>query len=338
MHNVEFRRTDAKPKRALARLFLLAVVTASCGAPSPGQEVLIRIQDGATFREVVDTLESRGIVEQPLRFRAYARWKGLDRSVRAGTYRLAERAPFSEVLRDLTEGRVETYPVTIPEGLTLPAIASRLTAAVDADSATILTALSGDSLHLAWDVPGPGLEGYLFPDTYRFAEGVTVDQVVSAMVGQYRDYWTPARRHRMAELGMTEREVVSLAAIVQAEARRVEEMPTIASVYHNRLDINMRLQADPTVLYALGGTRARLLYAAIDSVQDHPYNTYSQYGLPPGAICAPGESALDTALNPIESDFLYFVARNDGTHIFTRSLREHNRARIRVRQEAASGG
>ena len=193
----------------------------------------------------------------------------------------------------------------------------------------------GDSLHVDWQVPGPGLEGYLFPDTYRFAEGVTVDNVISAMVAEYRSYWTEERREKLAETGMSEREIVTLASIIQAEARHVPEMPTISSVYHNRLRIGMLLQADPTVLYALGGTRQRLLYAAIDSVADNPYNTYTQGGLPPGPICAPGADALDAALNPIESDLLYFVARPDGTHIFTRSLREHNQARLQARREAA---
>ena len=326
-------------RRAIERLCLItALALAGCGSGEPGEPVLVRIQEGATFRQVVDSLVARDVVTRPLFFRAYARMKGLDRSVRAGTYRLSQGGPYSDILRDLTEGRVETYPHTIPEGLTLPNIAARLTGATGLDSATILTELTGDSLHLDWEVPGPGLEGYLFPDTYRFAEGVTVQNVLSAMVAQYRAYWTPERRRQLEASGLTEREAVTLASIIQAEARQVSEMPTISSVYHNRLRIGMLLQADPTVLYALGGPRPRLLYAAIDSVADNPYNTYSRPGLPPGPICAPGEDALDAALQPIESDYLYFVARPDGSHIFTRSLAEHNRARIQVRREAAGQG
>jgi UPF0755 protein len=129
---------------------------------------------------------------------------------------------------------------------------------------------------------------------------------------------------------MTEREIVTLASIVQAEARRMEEMPRIAGVYHNRLEIGWLLEADPTVLYALGGYRERLLYAAIDSVADNPYNTYRQSGLPPGPIGAPGEAAIDAALHPTD-DFLFFVARPDGTHVFTRSLAAHNQARADIR-------
>lgn len=321
--------------RRLGIPFLGLLALSACGPGEPGPEMLVRVEEGATFQEVVDTLTSRGVISKPLLFRVYARWKGLDRSVRAGTYSVAAGESFSQLLTDLTEGRVETYPVTIPEGLTLPTIAARLTDVVQSDSAQILEAISGDSLHVDWNLPGPGLEGYLFPDTYRFAEGVTVANVVAAMVSRYRSYWTEERRARLEAMDLTENEAVTLASIIQAEARQVDEMPTISSVYHNRLRIGMLLQADPTVLYALGGPRPRLLYAAIDSVADHPYNTYSQGGLPPGPIGAPGADALDAALEPIESDYLYFVARPNGSHIFTRSLAEHNRARIRVRQEAA---
>jgi UPF0755 protein len=132
---------------------------------------------------------------------------------------------------------------------------------------------------------------------------------------------------------MSESELMTLASIIQAEARRVEEMPSISAVYHNRLRDGWLLQADPTVLYALGGPRERLLYAAIDSVADHPYNTYSQRGLPPGPIGAPGEDAIVAALHPTEEDFMYFVARPDGSHHFTRSLAEHNRAKADARRE-----
>ena len=190
------------------------------------------------------------------------------------------------VLEDLTEGRVETHPVTIPEGLTLPAIAGRLVGPTGLDSVTVLEQLQGDSLHIEWGLPGPGLEGYLLPETYRFAEGVSTEHVISAMVRLYRNHWTPERRARLEEIGLSEREAVTLASIVQAEARMVSEMPTIASVYHNRLDIGMLLQADPTVLYALGGPRARLLYAAIDSVADNRTTPT------PTLVFRPGRSAL----------------------------------------------
>tara|TARA_B100001123_G_scaffold64090_1_gene70534 strand:- start:3202 stop:3690 length:489 start_codon:yes stop_codon:yes gene_type:complete len=151
------------------------------------------------------------------------------------------------------------------------------------------------------------------------------------MTDRYRSFWNPERRQSLEEIGISEREAVTLASIVQAEARHWDEMPTIAAVYLNRVRRRYPLQADPTVLYALGGPRERLLFAAIDSVADHPYNTYTQPGIPPGPIGSPGDAALQAVLNPREVDYLYFVARPDGSHVFTRTLAEHNRAKALAR-------
>jgi UPF0755 protein len=157
--------------------------------------------------------------------------------------------------------------------------------------------------------------------------------VIDAMVQRYRTVWTDGRNARREELELSENELMTLASIIQAEARQVGEMPRISAVYHNRLRLGYRLEADPTVLYALGGHRERLLYAAMDSVADHPYNTYTQRGLPPGPIAAAGEAAIQAALYPKDVSFLYFVARPDGSHIFTNSLAEHNQAREVARRE-----
>ncbi len=285
---------------------------------------------------MLDSLEAHEAIGYRSLVHLYARLRGLDRSVKAGTYRIERGAPIGELLEVLTAGRVVTWPMTIPEGYTIQSMASRIAEATGLDSAAVADRLSDPELHGEWGVPGPGLEGYLFPDTYRFARGIALETVVTVMTDSYRRYWTAERRQRLEELGMSEGEAVTLASIIQAEARQADEMPTISSVFHNRLRIGMRLQADPTVLYALGGHRSRLLYAAIDSVANHPYNTYAQAGLPPGPIGAPGSAALDAALRPADTDYLYFVAEPNGTHIFTRTHDEHLRARARVRREAAA--
>lgn len=318
-------------------LAVAAAVTATLAGPRlPGGETYLHIAPGSSFRAVVDTLEARQVVARPGLFRVYARLRGLDGSVKAGTYKLVRGERYGRLLETLTDGRVETYPTTFPEGLTLKEMAGRIADFVEtSDSAAILAELAGDTLDRVWDVPGPGLEGYLFPDTYRLAKGVGAGHFVAAMTAQYKRYWTPDRRAKLAETGMSEREAVTLASIIQAESRRESEMRRISSVYHNRLRDGMRLQADPTVLYALGGHRPRLLYAAIDSVADNPYNTYAHAGLPPGPIGAPGAAALDAALDPAETDYYYFVAQSNGEHVFSRSLRAHNNARIRIRREAA---
>ncbi len=323
----------------LFRLFAAAVVAwtlGGCGSssPPPGVEpVQITVPSGASFRQVVDTLETRGLVGNPLFFRIYARLKGAETQIRSGAYSMVPGIAWSVILRDLTEGRVLTRTMTIPEGFRLTQIAPRIGEITGLDGDSVLSVIRSDSAEVRWSVPGPGLEGYLFPESYWIAQGSPLDSVLAAMVGQYHAFWTPERVAQRESLGMTEREVVTLASIIQAEARIESEMPLIASVYHNRLERGQLLQADPTVLYALGGYRARLLYAAMDSVADHPYNTYTYPGLPPGPIGAPGRKALEAALHPAQTNLLYFMARTDGSHAFAETLAEHNRNVARLRPE-----
>ena len=320
---------------ASVALWLAAPVETPGDAPADGETVVFTVAPGATFAQITDTLVARGLIRRPLLFRAYGRLRRDERNVRSGTYALDAGTGWPSLLDALVEGRVRMVAVTIPEGFTLPQIATRIAGIAELAADTVQVRLDGDDAHLRWELPGPGLEGYLFPDTYLFAGGVPLDAVVEAMSERYRGYWTPERQARAAELGLSEREVVTLASIIQAEARVVDEMPAISAVYHNRLRIGMLLQADPTVLYALGGHRPRLLFAAIDSVADNPYNTYTQGGLPPGPIGAPGAAALDAALDPADVDYLYFVANADGSHTFSRTLSEHNRAVARARRAAA---
>lgn len=310
----------------------LALLLAGCGGEPREGTVVFTIPSGASFGDVTDTLSARGLVGAPGVFAVYARLRGDDRQIKAGRYQVPADASWGDLLETLATGRVATEPITIPEGFRLPQMAPRIADLSGVAEDSVMALLEDSSAHEVYGVPGPGLEGYLFPDTYRFAPGVPPSRVLEVMIQRYRSMWTRERRARLDSLGMTERELVTLASIIQAEARRVDEMPRIASVYHNRLDRGWLLQADPTVLYALGGPRERLLYAAIDSVQDDPYNTYTQPGLPPGPIGAPGEAALEAALHPADEDFLFFVARPDGTHVFTRTLAEHNRAKAESRR------
>jgi UPF0755 protein len=295
------------------------------------------VPDGASLAQVADTLAARGIVRGGSLFELYARLRRADRTIKSGEYELATASSWESVIRALTRGSVLTEPMTIPEGFTLAQMAPRIASVSGVSADSVVALLRSPEFAAEFGVPGPDLEGYLFPDTYRFARGVQVRTVVEAMVRRYREVWTPERRARLDSLGRTEAEIVTLASIVQAEARRTEEMPRIAGVYHNRLELGWLLQADPTVLYALGGYRERLLFAAIDSVADNPYNTYTQPGLPPGPIGSPGEAAIDAALSPTD-DFLFFVAWPDGTHVFTRSLAEHNRAVDAARRARLNGG
>lgn len=305
--------------------------------PAPGPPLRIVVPEGATLGQVVDSLATRGVVRGSALFELYARARGTARQIKAGRYAIPAPSSWASVVRRLTRGEVLTEPMTVPEGFTLAQIAPRIARVSGVSGVSVAAVLASEELVAELGVPGPGLEGYLFPDTYLFASGVPVERVVAAMVKRYQEVWTPERRARLDDVGLTEHEAVTLASIVQAEARYVEEMPQIAGVYHNRLELGWLLQADPTVLYALGGYRERLLFAAIDSVADNPYNTYAFAGLPPGPIGSPGEAAIEAALSPT-GDYLYFVAWPDGTHVFTRSLAEHNQAVDAARRARRSDG
>lgn len=311
----------------LTVLGIVALGITAYGSDEPHSPIEVNVPAGTNFDSVLDTLVTRGVVVGRRRFRLYARLTGADRRIRSGRYSLVPGTPMREILETLTSGRVMTFGMTIPEGFTIADMALRVAETVGRPTDTVRALMTDPDAHERWDVPGPGLEGYLFPDTYRFARGVALDVVIGEMIGRYRTVWTAGRVARREELDMSENELITLASIIQAEARLVSEMPTISAVYHNRLRLGYRLEADPTVLYALGGHRERLLYAAMDSVADHPYNTYTRRGLPPGPITAPGEAAIHAALYPVDESYLYFVARPDGSHIFTNTLEEHNRAR-----------
>jgi len=322
---------------ALAAAGILVVIVALVTG-GEGPPIRVEIPAGATLPRVAEILESHDVIGNARLFHIYARLRRADRDLQAGSYSMPIGSSVRATLRRLTRGEVETMALTIPEGFRLDQIAPRISEITGRPVEEVSEFLGSDSLVETYELPGPSIEGYLFPNTYRFAHGVPVAEVVGAMVRRYRSVWTAERRALLERSTMTEREIVTLASIIQAEARRVDEMPRIAGVYHNRLEAGWLLQADPTVLYALGGYRDRLLYAAIDSVQDSPYNTYVSRGLPPGPIGAPGEMAIDAALEPEGHDFMYFVAWPDGSHIFTHTLAQHNAAKEDARRAREANG
>lgn len=321
--------------KAFHVVLLVSLVAAACGGKPTGPRLAVQVPPGASFVEITDSLAARGIIGFKPAFRLVARVTGSDSKVRPGTYGFRQGEAWKKILEDLREGRVMTAKLVIPEGRSTPDIASRIAAITGVDSATILSRLLADSSARRFAVPGPTLEGYLYPATYEFPLNISPDTVISRVVGAYKRIWTAARQARADSIKLSEREVITLAAIVEKEAKKRDEMPLIASVYHNRLRIGMPLQADPTVQYALGRHRERLLYSDIRRVEKNPYNTYENRGLPPGPIGSPSALAIDATLRPANSKYLYFVARKDGSHIFTTSLTEHNRAKRQVRLERA---
>ncbi len=298
----------------------------------PVDSTRVDIPAGASALAIGNALRDAGLIRTPRGFALYVRLRGAQSELKSGQYSIPSTAGWADILEQLRRGQVLTLAVTIPEGFTLREIAPRLAEVSGVTADSVVALAQSPDLTRQLGVPGPTLEGYLLPETYRFAEGVDPETVLRAMALAYLDFWTPERRALADSLGLDERELVTLASIVEEEARRPEERSLIASVYLNRLRIGMLLQADPTVQYALGAPRERLLYRDIDSVADNPYNTYTHLGLPPGPISSPGAATLDATLRPEEADYLYFVARPDGSHVFTRSAREHINAKNRIRR------
>jgi UPF0755 protein len=330
-----------KGRRIILVVAMGLLAGTGCGRDEgEGEPVRINVPPGASFSQVTDSLAAHDIVRAPPLFKVYARMRGAAARVQPGTYAFRPNTSWSSVLEDLTGGRVLNARVVIPEAWDLRGIAPRIAATMGFDPDSVMQVLTDSATVARLGVPGPTMEGYLYPATYTFPLAMSLDSVISRMVATYRRVWTDERRARAEEMGMSEREVVTMASIIEKEARQRDEMPRISGVYHNRLRRNWRLEADPTVQYALGEHQARLLYAHIDQTADNPYNTYRNFGLPPGPIGSPSALGIDTALRPEEHDFMFFVARPDGSHIFTRTLDEHNRARVQVRrmQEQQAAG
>ena len=323
-------------RRALALLLVLAL--SACGGSPSGDPVRFTVPEGSGLSTVVDTLAAREIVGWPTGFKLFARVRGATTQIKPGVYEVRRGTGWGEILDKLVSGDVIQVTLTVPEGWTSMQIAERIAKTFNANADSVETILLDTAFARRLGVPGPTLEGYLYPATYNLPITTRPRDVAAALVRRYQEVWTPAMRARADSLGMSEREVVTLASIVEKEAKQWSERDTIAAVYHNRLRIGMPLQADPTVQYALGAHQSRLLYSHIRDVRDHPYNTYTNRGLPPGPIASPSEGTIEAVLAPANVPFLYFVADPTGSHVFTRSLAEHNAAKRRVQRMQGAAG
>lgn len=312
---------------------VMAVMAAGCGGNPQGPPVRFTVPEGTGLSAIADTLSRRDVIEWPALFRVYGQVKGLASRIKPGVYEVQAGTAWDEILEKLVDGDIVRESLVLPEGWTAAQIAERIAVISGEPVDSVLPLLLDSAAAVAHEVPGPTLEGYLYPATYVLPVGISADATVDALVRRYKQVWTPALRALADSAGLSEREVVTLASIVEKEAKRWTERDTIAAVYRNRLRIGMPLQADPTVQYALGRHQTRLLYSHIEDVADNPYNTYTHPGLPPGPIASPSEGSIRAVLQPADVDFLYFVARPNGTHVFTRSLAEHNNAKNRIRRE-----
>ncbi|MDI6797624.1 MAG: endolytic transglycosylase MltG [Desulfatibacillaceae bacterium] len=289
---------------------------------------------GESFIAAANRLEQEGIILRAGWFSFLARLKKMDSSIRAGEYALSASMSPNRVLEVLVEGKTLLHRLTVVEGATLVQIALAVEDGSWASAEDFMKAAASRQLMALAGAEGDNLEGYLFPDTYFFPRTHGADGIALAMTKRFMEVFDAARRERAAQLGMSVHEVVTLASIIEKEAGCPQEYKIISSVFHNRLKKGMRLQADPTVIYGLQTLEGRLRRVHLETYT--PYNTYIIRGLPPGPICNPGQGALDAALYPDETEYLYFVSKNDGTHHFSKNLVEHNRA-VNLYQRSGRG-
>lgn len=305
------------------------VVHGRVNAPFRGYEAddqLVEVPPGAGTRAIGDRLISAGIVRDQLTYRVALWLSGDARRLKAGEYRFDRPMSAREVLGKIARGEVDLVHVTFREGLTIAEMAAIFEAQGFGTAASFQAAAANAALIQALDPDARDLEGYLFPETYAVSRRIEAAQLVRAMVDRFTQVLTPDVRAAALARGLSVRQLVTLASIVEKETGAGAERPMVAAVYSNRLRIGMGLQCDPTVIYALqragrydGNLRRE------DLAFDSPYNTYRYAGLPPGPIAAPGADSLRAAASPADVDYLYFVSRNDGTHAFAKTLDEHNR-------------
>jgi len=250
---------------------------------------------------------------------------GYEKDIPAGRFKLIKAQTNFDIIDQLVNGVHLNKQVTIFEGWTVSMIARVLEEKLGMDPEGFENACNNSLLLWKWGIAAESFEGYLFPETYRFSEDESPQEIVGRMVEEYKKNFNDDLRMRMKDIGMTEREVITLASIIEGEAIYNRERPVIAGVYHNRLKLGMRLQADPTIQYIVEDGPRRLLKK--DLKIDSPYNTYLNYGLPPGPINNPGLESIKAALYPADTEYLYFVARGDGYHNFSRTEEEHNKAK-----------
>lgn len=285
---------------------------------------LLTVPAGQGFGATTAELVRAGVIDKPHRFRWVARLYGYDRNVKAGEYRLSAAMTPVQVLRQLVSGKVFLHRLTVPEGSTCRQIGA-LVAAAGIASASRFDKLARDQAFVhQLGLPGKTFEGYLFPDTYFFPKGASAREIIKTMVRKFQSVITPRWRARAAKLKMSIEQVTTLASMIEKETGLPAERALVSSVFHNRLKRGMRLASDPTVIYGLSHFNGDLTRA--DLKTKTPYNTYLIKGLPPGPIANPGRAALKAALYPKHTDYLYFVAKGNGSHQFSTNLAAHDLA------------
>jgi UPF0755 protein len=321
---------SARSMNRIKRFALSAILAGATACVSPhGPPTRVIVPRGATFKVAADSMAHAGLVSWPKLFRAYARITGGDRDIKPGTYLIKHGTPWPAIIGALNGGKGLVNTITIPEGYSLRQIVPLLAKTLSVTEDSVNAAVRDTALLARLDIPTPTLEGYLFPNTYAFPAGTTARLAVNEMVREFERQWQPSWDARLMKLKINRNDLVTMASIVEKEARLPEEGPVIAAVYYNRLRDGQLLQADPTVQYALGHHVTRVMFKDLEV--NSPYNTYRHAGLPPGPIASPGAASLAAAANPASVPYKYFVAYPDGHHEFRTTLSEHATAIIGAR-------
>lgn len=296
--------------------------------------VQVQIPKGSSAESIGHTLVEQGIIRSAFGFRLLARVTGKTSKLKPGVYELSSSMTPAQVLDWICRGEVTARWVTFPEGFTVYQIADRLgrKGLANKERFLELATSEGSTFKTSFRHPGNNLEGYLFPDTYLIPAGANEDAIIREMLKAFESKVVAPYSRDITKSGWSLHDIITLASLIEREARVSKDRPLISGVLRNRLKKGIRLECDATVLYSLGQHKDRVLYRDLEV--DSPYNTYRNAGLPPGPIANPGLDCIRAALHPLQSDYLYYVARPDGSHIFSRTIEEHDRARQTARREA----
>lgn len=308
-------------------LFILGLAYSQATRPVSleANPVIFEIEKGMTLKRIAQTLGERQLIHSPSAFRLLAFFKNKQSQIHAGEFELSPSMTPGEILQRITSGQTVLYTVTIPEGYRITEIAALFAEKGLVDAETFIQLSESEELAHSLGIQEKNLEGYLYPETYSFSKNTGEKKIIQTMVETFNArILKPEYIERAKETGFTFHEIITLAALIEKETGKDEERKLISSVFHNRLKKKMRLQCDPTVIYIIkdfdGNLRKRDLFL------DSPYNTYRYSGLPPGPIASPGKGSIEAALFPADTDHLYFVSKQDGSHQFTSNLVDHNRA------------
>ena len=309
------------------------------------KEVIVEVKPGSSFRSFCKKLSDEGIVNHWWALDFMSQIKKSDTQIQAGEYLLSPSMTPRQIMAKLSKGDVHKRIVLIREGEDLWQVAEALEAADVVKASSFIKSATDPDLLTRMEFDGASLEGYLFPETYYFSGQQSVINVIWRFVDEFNKNWPEAYDARIEELGFTMNtvnEVLTLASIIEKESGNFKEQPRISAVFHNRLRSGIKLESDPTLVYGLRDFGGTVLNKHKD--RETPYNTYRNFGLPPGPICNPGKTAIEAALYPLETEELFFVADGHGGHVFSKTLKEHNvavrkyRNLIKERKKGSANG